>query len=212
MLTTLRAACVVLIIGCGRGGEPATKPPIVNPPDATRATMPSQPIITAKVTATKPGRPPLLHLTLEVSIDNPTDAARWVIIPKQVPPDDGEGGGVDGLDVRGAGTAVIGTFLGTGAFHAVRVAAGAKAKLVNLPVGWWQASPSDAMPPLGVTVAENLKIGAGPASAWFGIDPLLGDGATVDAGGESREAHRTDGAEVAVEILGGTASSVVLGP
>jgi hypothetical protein len=210
MLTTPRAACIALIVAsaCNGRGEHRTKPPIANSPDAAGTVMPSQPSLTAKVTATKPGRPPLQYLTVDVTIDNPTDAARWVILPKQIPPDDGAGGGVDGLDTRGTGAALVGTFFGTGAFHAARVAAHAKVTITNLPVGWWETTPGGTMPGLHVTFADDLKIGSEPAREWFRIEPLIPDGATVDAGGAGEQAFRTEGEEAGVEIVGGVTSTV----
>jgi len=212
MLTTPRAACIALIVAsaCNGRSEHRAKPPTPNPPDAMGTAMSSQPTITAKVTATKRGRPPLQYLSVELAIDNPTDAARWVLVPKQIPPDDGAGGGVDGLDVRGSGAALVGTFFGTGGFHAARVAAHAKVTITNLPVAWWESTPGEAMPGLGVTVADELQLGTEPARAWFKVEPLLGDGATVDAGGEGDQAFRTEGAETAVQIVGATTTVVDL--
>lgn len=166
--------------------------------------------VTAKVTAERAGRPPLLYLTVEVVLDNPTDAPRWFAIAKQIPPDDGAGGGVDRVEVRGAGTAVVGTFFGTGGFHAVRVAPRSKVTITNLAVGWWRSSPTGAMPGLDVTIADDLTIGGSPASAWFGVEPLVADGATVEAGGDATHEHRTDGPEAAVALVGGVPSTVDL--
>lgn len=164
----------------------------------------SKPSLAAKILAEKMGRPPLTYLTVELTLDNPTDAPRWFVIARQIPPDDGAGGGVDRVEVRGAGVATIGSFYGTGAFHAVRVGAKQKALVTNLAIDWWRASPTDsAPPPLGYTVADDVTLAGKPLSDWLGSEPLLATGTTVDGAGAITHEHRTaDGAEAAVGLVG----------
>jgi hypothetical protein len=206
-------ACALAGAGCkGRGG-PATPPVTVTSPDGSGSSgtaMTAKPTVAAKVTGEKPGRPPLLYLTTEVVLDNPTDAPRWFIVAKHIPPDDGAGGGVDRLEVRGSGAAVIGTLFGTGGFHATRLAPKSKVTITNLPVDWWRSDPPGPMPGLDVTIADDLTLDGKPAADWFGVLPLVPDGTTIDAGGEATHEHRTDGPEAAVVLAGATPSTVTL--
>src|SRR5262245_39701999 len=78
---------LLLAASCGRGSERAAGPPAVHPPDGSGTAQgsagssgtamsnnSSAPVtVAAKVTASKPGRPPLERLTVDVSIDNPGD-------------------------------------------------------------------------------------------------------------------------------------------
>lgn len=198
----------------GRSG-PAQPPVTVTPSDGSGGTgsgaAMSKPTVTAKVTGEKPGRPPILYLTTEVTLDNPTDAPRWFVVAKQIPPDDGAGGGVDRIEVRGTGAAVYGTLFGTGGFHAVRVAAHAKVTLTNLPVDWWRSDPPGPRPGLDVTIADDLTLDGKPAADWFGVAPLAPDGARLDGSAAVGHEHRTDGPEAAVGLVGGVPSVVDLG-
>ncbi len=112
--------------------------------------------------------------------------------------------------MRGKGTALLGTFRGTGAVHALRIAGHAKATITNLPVGWWRGIPSDTPPGLDVTVADDLTIGGAPAKAWFGGEPLLADGTTIDAAGDGTDAHSVDGDEALIVLVGGAPSTIAL--
>lgn len=228
MLRSSLGACVVLLlVACGCNGsarERSAGPPVtVNPPtgsgsapagsgsSGTPMSTTSPVTVLATVTASQPGRPPLQRLTLDVTITNPGDAPRWITLAKQIPHnEDADGGGVDALEVRGQGAALLGSFRGIAGVHALRVAGHATVKLTNLPVGWWRTGPADAVPGLDIVVADDLTIGGAPAKAWFGVDPLLADGATVDGGGNGTDAHTTDGPEAMIALVGAHASSTAL--
>lgn len=222
--SSLVAGALLSLVACnGRGSERAAGPPApVHPPDGSGTApaagssgtpMPSSTstvAIGAHVTASKPGRPPLQRLTVDVTIDNPGDAARWITIAKQIPLDPDAVGGVDSLEVRGQGAALLGTFRGIAGVHALRVAGHAKVTVANLEVGWWRGSPTDALPGLAVTVADELTIGGAPAKAWFGVEPLVGDGVTIDAAGAATDAHATDGAEAPLALTGAAPTTAAL--
>ena len=221
-MRSVLVAGLAMVLACGRGGERATPPAPVHTPDGSgtapgsagssgSAMSTSSVTIGASVTATRPGRPPLQRLVVDVTIANAGDAPRWILIPKQVPPNpDAEGGGVDGLDLRGAGAALLGTFRGVGGTHALRVAARARVTIVELEIGWWRSSPGDTVPPLVVTVADDLTIGGQPARAWFGAEPLVPDGARLDAAAGAIGAHAVDGDEVALALVGATTTTATL--
>src|SRR5689334_18136022 len=103
------AGVAIFLLACGRGGDRGAPPAPVHQPDGSgtaqgsagssgSAMSSSTVTVAATVTETKPGRPPLQRLIVDLAIDNPGDAPRWIWIPKQVPPNpDAEGGGVDSL-------------------------------------------------------------------------------------------------------------------
>ena len=213
--SSLGVALAILLAACGRSKErPATPPDIATAPDGSGAptgiTM-SNVTIAATVTASQPGRPPLQRLTLDVAIDNRSTTATWIVIPKQIPVDPDDGGtGVDSLEIRGKGTALLGTFLGTGGVHVLRVAPHAKVIVTGLPVGWWRSSPQDAVPPLLVTIAEDLKIDGKSADGWFGVQPLVESGARIDAAGAQSGAHTYEGGEAPIVLTGAQSASTAL--
>lgn len=225
--SSLGAHVLLLLVACGCNGSarerPANPPATANPPTGSGSaptgsgssgtTMPNPSPVTigATVTASQPGRPPLQRLTVDVTIANAGDAPRWITIAKQIPHNpDTDGGGVDALEVRGKGAALVGTFRGVAGVHAVRVAGHAKVTITNLAVGWWRSSPKDPVPGLDVTVADDLTIGGGPAKNWFGVEPLLADGTTVDAGGSGTDAHTVSGPEATLSLVGAVPSSPAL--
>ena len=63
--------------------------------------------VTITVVGTKPGRPPVERLLVDVQLKNDDATPRWVLIPTKLPPD--SGGGVDKLEqlTVPAGTATI---------------------------------------------------------------------------------------------------------
>lgn len=223
--SALGVGLVLLLAACnGRSKERSAGPPVsVHPPDGSgtapgsagssgtsMSNVTSTVNIGATVTASKPGRPPLQRLTIDLSIDNQGDAPRWIAIPKQIPPDPDLVGGVDSLEIRGKGSALLGTFRGIAGVHALRVAGHARVMITDLEVGWWRSSTSDALPGLGVTVAEDLTIGGSPAKDWFGVDPLVPDGTRIDGSAAATGAHATEGAEAPIALAGASTSTVAL--
>jgi hypothetical protein len=229
-------AASLSVLGCGRGERPADTtrtaagggPAAVHPPDgpgaatapdgagSSGATM-SKSVeveveagvtVTVTVTGTRPGRPPLQRLIADVAIANPGDAPRWVTIAKQTP-FDGEGG-VDGLEVRGQGAALLGSFLGNAGVYALRVGAHAKVTITNLEIGWWRTSAAAAaVPPLVLAVGDELTIGGAPAKTWFGVEPLAGDGARIDGSASAAGAHSVE-TEQPLALAGAVPSTATL--
>lgn len=217
MMTRKRAAAwVVLALLCAAGCNGKSGP--ANPPSRTTpdgsgssGTAMSKPSATATITGQKPGRPPITRLTVDVVLDNPTDAPRWFVIASEVRTDHDGTGGVDRAEVRGTGAALVGSFFGTASFHAARVAAKSKATITGLAVVWWSDSPTDAVPPITITAADEVNLGGKPVREWFGAEPLLADGAVVDASVEAGHEHRTpDGGEAALELVGGAPMKIDL--
>ncbi len=230
MLRSSLGACVVLLlVACGCNGSarerPANPPVNANQPTGSGSapagsgssgtTMSNPPVppvsVEALVTGTRPGRPPLQRLVVDVTLANAGDAPRWITIAKQIPPNpDTDGGGVDSLEVRGTAPALLGTFRGVAGVHALRLAGHAKVRITNLEVGWWRSSATDPVPGLDVMVADDLTIGGAPAKDWFGVEPLFADGATVDATGTGTDAHATNGPEAMITLVGAVPSSTAL--
>jgi len=85
----------------------------------------------------------------------------------------GEKGGVDTLEVfapRGQGRVIIGHFLGTGGFQALRLPPHAEVRLRRFPISYWGEPPAHLR--IEVAIAKTLTIGGEKAEGWFGGDPL----------------------------------------
>lgn len=152
-------------------------------------------------------RPPLVEVTLDVTLRNPEAAARWFLLPRSLPAS-GKGG-VDVLEVaaaEGEGRAVLGRFLGSGGFYGLLLPAGAVVQLKALPFEYWE-EPPDVLR-FTARVASELTLGGEPARAWFAADPTS-DARVVAERYPPLSVHRTaDGKEVPAALTGAREVSV----
>jgi len=168
---------VIAMISCGRAAPPAEGKDVMRPPDP-QAT--GDVVITAKVMAETPRKPPLVDVSLDLGLDNRAATARWVMIP----PITGtpRTGGVDAMELRrwtGAGApAIIATLLGRSGGLIVRLAPGAHLRWRGAVIGSWIERPISE---LEVISAETAAVGGKPLQAWFpdGEPQIAGD-LTVD--------------------------------
>ncbi|HEY1554666.1 MAG TPA: hypothetical protein VGF94_07495 [Kofleriaceae bacterium] len=165
--------------------------------------------VTAKLAGTKPARPPILTLLVDVDVVNTGSAARWALISSRLPV---EAGGVDKLEQLTAGATAIGRFLGTGGRYAVRLAPGAHVVLKNVEVQWWRGDAPAKTVALEVQLAADAKIGIQPMATWFTGDPTISGTVTVDLQAAKHTAsHRApDDAEQPIELAGASATQVEL--
>jgi len=147
-----------------------------------------------------PGRPPLHRLSLDFELYNAAAEPRWFLLPHVMGGHRTKGGGVDTLEIVALGPkSVLGRFLGTGGFQAVRLAPGAVLKLRNVSVSHWGEPPSPL--PVEVAVAREIRLGGKPAASWFRMDPTS-QGGEADAKGQLLGSHKSQsGDEVKLELV-----------
>ena len=154
-------------------------------------------------------KPPLVEIYFDLTLRNNQSEARWFLLPSNLSPTSqsiGEKGGVDALEIftpRGQGRVVIGHFLGTGGFQAMRLPAHAQVRLRRFPISFWGEPPGQLS--VEVTIARELSIGGENAVLWFGGSPL--SSARVDIAEDAlsssrltRSRHQVENHELATKI------------
>jgi hypothetical protein len=170
--------------------------------------------VTVTLAGTKPARPPIITLLVDVQLKNDDKAPRWALIPSKLPVDSG---GIDKLEQltaqAGGMTVAVGRFLGTGGRYAVRLAPGARVALRKLPIAWWRDDTNAKDVTFDVQLATDVKLGGEAMSGWFSGDPTIGGAVDVDMEAAKHTAsHRApDDKEQPVDVVGAAATRVKLG-
>jgi hypothetical protein len=168
--------------------------------------------VTVTLVGTKPGRPPIEKLLVDVQLKNDDPAPKWVLIPSTLP---ATKGGIDKLEQltapAGGAKVAVGRFLGTGGSYAVRIGAGARVTLRKLEVAWWREHDEKDVT-FDVRLASEVKLGGEPMASWFDKEPTITGAADVDMEAAQHTAsHRAkDDAEVAVDATGLTSAPIKL--
>jgi len=169
--------------------------------------------VTVTVVGSRPGRPPVDRVLVDVQLKNDDAAPRWVLIPTKLPVD--TGGGVDKLEQltvpAGSATVAVGRFLGRGGTYAVKLSPGARVTLRKLELSWWREHAEKELT-FDVTLANEVKIGDAAMATWFDKDPAIGGAADVDLDGakHTRSQKSPTGDEVPLTIDGATTAPVKL--
>lgn len=131
---------------------------------------------TVTIVGSRPGRPPLERLLLDVTLVNESAAPRWALIPTHVPRASRTPGGVDKLEQLTASTGTesvtIGRFLGTGGRYAVLLAPGARLTLRKLEVGWWGGKEAKEVR-FDIEFADEVRLGEEAIASWFDRDATV---------------------------------------
>ena len=126
-----------------------------------------------RLVASKPGRPPLERLLVEVTIRNVGTASRWALLPTNLPR---TLGGIDKLEQLAAssGTKSIttGRFLGPGGRDAILLAPAAQVTLRNLEVGWLREQGVKEVA-FDIEFADEVTLAAESMAQWFDRDPTV---------------------------------------
>lgn len=131
--------------------------------------------VEASVVGVRRERPPLAKLLLDVTLRNDRSEQRWFLLPETLggSPVPRERGifGVDPVEVRGEGRAVVAAFRGAEGFQALLLPGGAEVRVRGLPLAHLGSMPSGAAT-LEVAIATSLEIDGEPAGVWIGSNPL----------------------------------------
>jgi hypothetical protein len=169
--------------------------------------------VTVTVVGSRPGRPPVDRVLVDVQLKNDDAAPRWALIPTKLPVD--TGGGVDKLEQltvpAGSATVAVGRFLGRAGTYAIKLAPGARVTLRKLELSWWREHAEKELA-FDVTLASEVKIGEAAMATWFDKDPAISGGADVDMDGakHTRSQKSPTGDEVPLAIDGATMAPVKL--
>lgn len=152
---------------------------------------------TATLTGSKPGRPPLERLQVDVTLANLGAKPRWALIPTNVPRTQG---GIDKLEQLSA-TVTVGRFLGTGGRYAVLLAPGARLMLRGLEINWWRGKEVGEIT-FEIEFADDVRLGSDAMASWFEGDPIVHGSVEADMKAARHTAsHRAQGdREVAVSL------------
>jgi hypothetical protein len=169
--------------------------------------------VTVTVVGTKPGRPPVERLLVDVQLKNDDAAPRWVLIPTKLPPD--SGGGVDKLEQltvpAGNSSVAVGRFLGRAGTYAVKLAPGARVTLRKLELSWWREN-NEKNASFDVRLAPEIKIGDAAMATWFDKDPAISGAADVDMdAAKHTRSHKSDsGDELALVAEQATTAPITI--
>jgi hypothetical protein len=156
----------------------------VEEPTAQKGSATMNASVTVTVVGTKPGRPPVDRLLVDVQLKNDDAAPRWVLIPTKLPPE--SEGGVDKLEQltvpAGTSTIAVGRFLGRAGTYALKLAPGARVTLRKLELSWWREN-NEKEAAFDVRLASAVKLGDAGMETWFDKDPAISGAADVDMDG-----------------------------
>ena len=152
---------------------------------------------TVTLTGSKPGRPPLERLHVDVTVANLGAKPRWALIPTNVPRTQG---GIDKLEQLSA-TVAVGRFLGTGGRYAVLLAPGARLTLRGLEINWWRGKELGEIA-FDIEFADDVRLGEDAMASWFEGDPIVRGSVDADMKlARHTASHRAPGGkEVAVSL------------
>ena len=167
---------------------------------------------TATLVGTRPGRPPLERLLLDVTLVNESAVPRWALIPANLP---GTPGGVDKLEQRSSSASTssvtIGRLLGRAGRYAILLAPGARLTLRKLEVGWWGDKEAKELR-FDVEFADDVRLGEETIASWFDKDATVRGAADLDMQTARHAAsHRAPGdKEVPVSMMNITRAPIRL--
>lgn len=171
------ALVVVLLVACADSHKTQRK---IEEPTAQKGSAMNA-SVTVTVVGTKPGRPPVDRLLVDVQLKNDDAVPRWVLIPTKLPPDND--GGVDKLEQltvpAGGSTIAVGRFLGRAGTYAVKLAPGARLTMRKLELSWWREN-NEKEAAFDVRLASEVKLGDAAMATWFDKDPAVSGAADVD--------------------------------
>ena len=126
--------------------------------------------------------PPFTDLLFDVAIVNTETTALWFLLPLYLDARAELGpllvSSVEISELSGSGRVRVARFLGGGSFQALRLAAGVRVTIRDLPITLSDKPPASelAVPLLS---AQGLRIGDQPAEDWFTVDLLSSSNADI---------------------------------
>jgi hypothetical protein len=142
-------------------------------------------------------------MALDLEVENFADRARWVLLPGQLPPDEGGVFAVETLRGRGRPPVVAARVLGRGGRLAVLVAPRARVRLRDIVITWW-GPPPDRIEVV-LELADAVAVGSRPLGTWLAAAArAIPDGTDASlAGAMTLDSRTTDGlVDVPLELAG----------
>ena len=159
---------------------------------------------TVRLVGSKPGRPPLERLLVEVTIRNVATASRWALLPTHLPRTLGSIDKLEQLAASSGATSIaIGRFLGPGGRYAILLAPAAQITLRNLEVRWLREQGVKEVA-FDIEFADEVTLAAESMAQWFDRDPTVSGVVETDMQSARHVAsHRAPGDKaVAVTVSG----------
>ena len=169
---------------------------------------------TVRFVGSKPGRPPLERLLVEVTIRNVGTASRWALLPTNLPRTLGNIDKLEQLAASSGTTSIaIGRFLGPGGRYAILLAPAAQVTLRNLEVQWWREHGMKEVA-FDIEFADEVTLAAQSMAQWFDRDPTVSGVVETDMLSARHVAsHRAPGDKaVAVTVNGPSNVTFQLAP
>jgi hypothetical protein len=170
--------------------------------------------VTVTLAGSRPGRPPIERMLVDVQLKNDDGAPRWALIPSKLPAD--HAGGIDKLEqltvAAGPASVAVGRFLGRAGTYAVKLAPGARVTLRKLEVAWWRENPKLVELAFDVRLASEVSIGDTLMATWFDKDPAISGAVDIDmdAAKHTRSHRSPSGSEIPLVTVDATVTSIKL--
>jgi len=157
----------------------------------------------------RPGRPPWLHLAVDVVLTNRGAAHAWFLLPRSAKPAAVEGRtvyAVRGYRLRGEGRLAIAVLDGSGGGHAVQVPPAGEVRLLGVPVEVLRGDDDAETVRLELLAAGELEVDGVPLARWLDADLHCTAGAAarydLDAAEHLATRRRDDLSEVPLRLDG----------
>jgi hypothetical protein len=127
-------------------------------------------------------RPPSAALVFDLTVQNESRGPRWLLVPMQLPSDEGGVFAVESMKTPGEHPTLFARVLGRGGRLAFRLGGGASVTLHNVALTWWGDEPSEIDLPLEFAASVTLE--GTDLEHWFAekATVLSGKGLSVDIG------------------------------
>ena len=156
--------------------------------------------VTVRLVGSKPGRPPLERLLVEVTIRNVGTASRWALLPTNLPRTLGSINKLEQLAAPSGTTSIaIGRFLGPGGRYAILLAPAAQVTLRNLEVQWWREQGVKEVA-FDIEFADEVTLAAESMAQWFDRDPTVSGVVETDMQSARHVASRRAPGDKAVAV------------
>jgi hypothetical protein len=134
-------------------------------------------------------KPPKKELLMDVTLNNHYNQPCWFLLPGKVHGEDslntplGQSSffQVETFEIVGKGRVIIGRFAGDNSPQILLLPPGAKLKIRQLPIAYWNSDIRKQKVSVEVVIADQVNIDGESAQAWFKTNPMSDVQADVNA-------------------------------